>query len=488
MYGKEKRSKTMTTNTTTMAVVAGVVPSASSRMASRRSCRRRFDVLAVAAAAVGMALLSSSSSSSSFVAAFVVPATPTTTTTTTRRSGETTTSIAMAAVVGDTSHGPSSSSSSSVATATVQQQERQRREEKRKLLGLVSAPPPYEDPVLADPVTKHGVTIRAKSTVLLGGSVSRRSSPRISYELKSPTDTYGGTSDTFYNLLEPIKNTDNSDNAENDSDNGGDVPAAILRTVTPLIPPPLRSALATAGLPVGSNYVPMRDLFTSPSVSFAYERGWRQGFVAAGFPGPDRESEMAMEYFEPAVAMSDTTKVLVDMSCATGLFTRRFAKSGRYDRVLGCDYSESMLTEARRRIRSDPELNRSDPNDDKKKKTQLDLVRLDVGRIPFKDGSVDVLHAGAAMHCWPDLPAAVSEIHRVLKPGGRYFATTFLSSYFGTLQAAEGGETGPSRQAFQYFESVDQLRSLLEEHGGFDRDKIVIEVLGTACVVIRAEK
>ena len=63
-----------------------------------------------------------------------------------------------------------------------------------------------------------------------------------------------------------------------------------------------------------------RDLFTSPAVSFAYERGWRQGFTQAGFPGPDIEAEMAMDYFAPsAAAAGDVSKsVLVDMSCATG--------------------------------------------------------------------------------------------------------------------------------------------------------------------------
>jgi ubiquinone/menaquinone biosynthesis C-methylase UbiE len=139
-----------------------------------------------------------------------------------------------------------------------------------------------------------------------------------------------------------------------------------------------------------------------------------------------------------------------------------------------------MLTEARRRIRANVELRSLN-------KTRLDLVRCDVGNIPMQDKSVDAFHAGAAMHCWPDLQVAVKEIYRVLKPGGRYFATTFLSSYFGALQAAEGGASGPSRQAFQYFESVDQLRQLMED-GGFEHDKISIEVLGAACVVIRCEK
>ena len=67
------------------------------------------------------------------------------------------------------------------------------------------------------------------------------------------------------------------------------------------------------------------------------------------------------------------------------------------------------------------------------------------------------------MHCWPDLDSALSEIYRVLKPGGRYFATTFLAQYFRGLQ--------------------DMLIK-----AGFEEDKVSVEVLGTACVVIKAEK
>ncbi len=34
--------------------------------------------------------------------------------------------------------------------------------------------------------------------------------------------------------------------------------------------------------------------------------------------------------------------------------------------------------------------------------TPLMLLRADVGRLPFATGSVAALHAGAAIHCWPD--------------------------------------------------------------------------------------
>lgn len=240
--------------------------------------------------------------------------------------------------------------------------------------------------------------------------------------------------------------------------------------------------MAMAG--VDDTYVPMRDLFTSPTVSYAYERGWRQGFSQAGFPGADREFEMAKEYFAPCIISGSST--VVDMSCATGLFTRRFAAEDIYDRVLGCDYSDSMLTEARRRIAAEPNVF------GKLQTTKLDLVRLDVGQLPFQSDSINALHAGAAMHCWPDLDAGLSEIYRVLQPnGGRYFATTFLSSYFSTLQSMDGAAgadaTNTSKMAFQYFSSVPEMKELLMRNG-FEADKISIEVLGNACVVIRCEK
>lgn len=180
--------------------------------------------------------------------------------------------------------------------------------------------------------------------------------------------------------------------------------------------------------------------------------------------------------------LSHTISQNVSLEIA-GLFTRRLASADKYSRVLGCDYSESMLTEARRRIDAEPKLSKN-----ALKKTTLELVRLDVGQIPMRNETVDCLHAGAAMHCWPDLDAAVKEIHRVLKPRGRYFATTFLAQYFSMLSGMDGADSsGPSQQAFQYFTSVDTLRDLLER-GGFEREKIQIEILGSACVVIRAEK
>jgi ubiquinone/menaquinone biosynthesis C-methylase UbiE len=153
---------------------------------------------------------------------------------------------------------------------------------------------------------------------------------------------------------------------------------------------------------VDDTYIPMRDLFTNPLVSFAYERGWRQGFAAAGFPGPDVEYNMVKSFFEQG-----PTSVVVDMSCGSGLMTRRFAldESGYISRLIAFDFSDSMLREtARRYLKSLPSASAEPPV------TRVDLVRADVGNMPTRTEGIDAVHAGAAMHCWPDVEGGLKEV------------------------------------------------------------------------------
>ncbi|CAN0488729.1 unnamed protein product, partial [Scytosiphon promiscuus] len=54
------------------------------------------------------------------------------------------------------------------------------------------------------------------------------------------------------------------------------------------------------------------------------------------------------------------------------------------------------------------------------------LPRCDASKLPLKTESMDGIHAGAALHCWMRQEDSLSEVHRVLKPGKGFFATTFL--------------------------------------------------------------
>ncbi|RDX57733.1 putative methyltransferase At1g78140, chloroplastic, partial [Mucuna pruriens] len=149
-----------------------------------------------------------------------------------------------------------------------------------------------------------------------------------------------------------------------------------------------------------------------PLISFLYERGWRQTFsVWGGFPGPEKEFELMKGFLKPVLGGN-----IIDASCASGLFSRLFAKSGLFSFVVALDYSENMLQQCYEFIQQEENF----------PKENFILVRADISRLPFVSSSVDALHAGAALHCWPSPLAAVAEISRVLRPGGVFVATTYI--------------------------------------------------------------
>lgn len=153
------------------------------------------------------------------------------------------------------------------------------------------------------------------------------------------------------------------------------------------------------------------EFFRLSLISFIYERGWRQGFLAGGFPGPEKEFEMIREYLKPVLGGN-----IVDASCGSGLFSRPFAKSQLFSQVIALDYSENMLQQCYEFVKKEEDF----------PKEKLILVRADIARLPFASNSIDAVHAGAALHCWPSPSAAVAEISRVLRPGGVFVATTFI--------------------------------------------------------------
>lgn len=164
------------------------------------------------------------------------------------------------------------------------------------------------------------------------------------------------------------------------------------------------------------DYVPPMPLstefFRTPFMSFLYERGWRQNFGLGGYPGPEKEFEMAKGYLKPVLGGN-----IVDASCGSGLFSRLFAKNGMFSLVVALDYSEAMLGQCYEFVQAEESF----------PKENLILVRADIARLPFVSGSVDAVHAGAAIHCWPSPSTAVAEISRVLRPGGVFVATTTIA-------------------------------------------------------------
>ena len=92
------------------------------------------------------------------------------------------------------------------------------------------------------------------------------------------------------------------------------------------------------------------------------------------------------------------TRVL-DVACGTGIVARRAAARGAS--VVGADLNEQMLGVAR------------------SLEGAVEWIAADAADLPLADGSCDVVLCQQGMQFMPDPAAALTEMRRVLAPGGR---------------------------------------------------------------------
>jgi SAM-dependent methyltransferase len=59
--------------------------------------------------------------------------------------------------------------------------------------------------------------------------------------------------------------------------------------------------------------------------------------------------------------------------------------------------------------------------------TQVEVQSADVEKLPFEDGEFDLVQSFAGLHCFPNPRKAVLEIARVVRPGGEFKGSVFLT-------------------------------------------------------------
>jgi SAM-dependent methyltransferase len=93
----------------------------------------------------------------------------------------------------------------------------------------------------------------------------------------------------------------------------------------------------------------------------------------------------------------------------------RGLQPGQGIRYVAADISPDMLDRTERTAR---ELGLEE---------QVELREADVEKLPFADGEFDRVQSFAGLHCFPNPRKAVLEIARVIKPGGRFTGSVFLT-------------------------------------------------------------
>lgn len=101
-----------------------------------------------------------------------------------------------------------------------------------------------------------------------------------------------------------------------------------------------------------------------------------------------------------ATALGAVNGVVLDLGCGTGALAATLVATG--GRVVGLDFSPPMLAVARRRAAG-----------------RWAVVAGDALALPLADGSVAAAATAFTLRNVVDLPAALAELARVLRPGGR---------------------------------------------------------------------
>lgn len=139
--------------------------------------------------------------------------------------------------------------------------------------------------------------------------------------------------------------------------------------------------------------------------------------------------------------------LVLDVACGTGRFARYLAADGAD--VLGVDVSRGMLERARRYAERDGMENAT-------------FARMSADRLWVADDAVDRAACCWAIHLFDDPAAALAELHRVLRPGGRFAGSTIVDRY---VAAVPGVRAVARRTIGAEPFAPDAFRDLLREAG-----------------------
>jgi ubiquinone/menaquinone biosynthesis C-methylase UbiE len=146
---------------------------------------------------------------------------------------------------------------------------------------------------------------------------------------------------------------------------------------------------------------------------------------------------------------------VLDVACGTGFVASRVNLVSKAEcKIVGVDVNEAMLNTAR-------------------KNTLIEWHLGSVTELPFVDASFDVVLCQQGLQYFPDRPAAMKEMARVLAPGGRVSLNVwgaldrqvFHSAIVSGVAAFFGAEATTAFDSAFSLNTVDELRGLAGDAG-----------------------
>lgn len=145
--------------------------------------------------------------------------------------------------------------------------------------------------------------------------------------------------------------------------------------------------------------------------------------------------------------------VAADLGCRSGFLSERLAERG-IETIIAADLSPAMARSAPRRARGG---------------ARLHAIVADEEWLPFAESSLDLVTSCLSLHFVNDLPGALAQIRRALKPDGLFLAAMLgggtLAELREALVEAELAETGGASPRVSPFAGVQDAGALLQRAG-----------------------
>ncbi len=169
----------------------------------------------------------------------------------------------------------------------------------------------------------------------------------------------------------------------------------------------------------------------------------------------------------------ETGERVLDVACGPGSVARVAAdRVGTPGRVIGCDLSPAMLEIAEAK----PPLDGSGP---------ISYREAPADRLPVDEAAFDVVTCQQGLQFMPDRPAALAEMRRALRPGGRLGVAVWTEisgspphrALADALEATTGAELAERFRSGPWgFGDGERLGALLSD-AGFDEVRVSTHVL-----------
>jgi trans-aconitate methyltransferase len=139
---------------------------------------------------------------------------------------------------------------------------------------------------------------------------------------------------------------------------------------------------------------------------------------------------------------------ILDLGCGDGQLTERVALSGA--NVVGVDASPEMVRASRER--------------------GIEAIEASAEALPFDSGAFDAVFSNAALHWVRDHDAMMSQVHRVLKPGGRFVAEmgghgNIAAIHVALMAVLQRHGFGEREEGVNYYPTPESYGRRLTGHG-----------------------